>query len=289
MSLIALDKESPLGFLFNNAVAGALSNSYNTFQEKRKRWVLQILEQSKTLLERVQRDVFLNNYTFSGLRAILPSHSVWHLYSKSPMHSLWGLKVCHLTHSERCLEQTRSSCKETWTMKGNSPLDSTTDGPHHSLPRLSFKSPWSSYDAIRQRVYRQDFTASIKSLNPSILDGGFTGIFIGQYLQSVTPNLALGLEAVWQRAAMNQGPETPYHTAPNTRVAIGSPALNYKHKGFELLTRESCTPVQLTFAAEMDHYKQAAKIGVAVSIESGDEEVEQQAMAVGGAPPQIPF
>lgn len=54
----------------------------------------------------------------------------------------------------------------------------------------------------------QDFTASIKSLNPSILDGGFTGIFIGQYLQAVTPNLALGLEAVWQRAAMNQGPET---------------------------------------------------------------------------------
>jgi mitochondrial import receptor subunit TOM40 len=53
-----------------------------------------------------------------------------------------------------------------------------------------------------------DFTASLKTLNPSMIDGGLTGIFIGNYLQSVTPNLALGLEAIWQRAALNQGPET---------------------------------------------------------------------------------
>lgn len=53
-----------------------------------------------------------------------------------------------------------------------------------------------------------DFTASLKMLNPSCLDGGVTGIFIGSYLQSVTPKLALGLETVWQRQAMTQGPET---------------------------------------------------------------------------------
>ena len=54
----------------------------------------------------------------------------------------------------------------------------------------------------------KDFTASVKSLNPSILEGGVTGIFIGSYLQSITPSLALGLEAMWQRAALNTGPET---------------------------------------------------------------------------------
>ena len=53
-----------------------------------------------------------------------------------------------------------------------------------------------------------DFTASIKSLNPSILDGGLTGIFIASYLQAVTPSLAVGLEAIWQRGALNTGPET---------------------------------------------------------------------------------
>lgn len=53
-----------------------------------------------------------------------------------------------------------------------------------------------------------DFTASVKSLNASFLEGGLTGIIIGSYLQSITPSLAVGLEAVWQRGAMNTGPET---------------------------------------------------------------------------------
>lgn len=62
--------------------------------------------------------------------------------------------------------------------------------------------------AIDNEYTGADFTATIKSMNPSAIDGGITGIFIGQYLQSVTPSLALGLEAMWQRPAMNQGPET---------------------------------------------------------------------------------
>lgn len=52
-----------------------------------------------------------------------------------------------------------------------------------------------------------DFSASLKMLNPSYLEGGLTGIFIGSYLQSVTPKLSLGLETLWQRPALTQGPE----------------------------------------------------------------------------------
>jgi len=53
-----------------------------------------------------------------------------------------------------------------------------------------------------------DFTASLKALNPSYLEGGLTGIFIGSYMQSVTPKLAVGLEGIWQRAGLTQGPDT---------------------------------------------------------------------------------
>lgn len=53
-----------------------------------------------------------------------------------------------------------------------------------------------------------DFSANIKAMNPSLLEGTLTGIFIGSYLQSITPRLALGLEAIWQRPAGGQGPET---------------------------------------------------------------------------------
>lgn len=53
-----------------------------------------------------------------------------------------------------------------------------------------------------------DFCASIKGMNPSLLEGGLTGMFIGSYMQSVTPRLALGLEAVWQKPAGGMAPDT---------------------------------------------------------------------------------
>lgn len=62
--------------------------------------------------------------------------------------------------------------------------------------------------SMEQDYTGADFTASVKAMNPSILEGGLTGIFIGDYLQSITPRLALGLNAMWQRAAMNTGPDT---------------------------------------------------------------------------------
>jgi mitochondrial import receptor subunit TOM40 len=52
-----------------------------------------------------------------------------------------------------------------------------------------------------------DFSATIKTFNPSILEGTPTGIFIGQYLQAITPRLSLGLESVWQRPGAAHGPE----------------------------------------------------------------------------------
>lgn len=68
--------------------------------------------------------------------------------------------------------------------------------------------PGQSMFSMEQDYTGADFTASVKAMNPSILEGGLTGIFIGDYLQSITPRLALGLNAMWQRAAMNTGPDT---------------------------------------------------------------------------------
>ena len=62
--------------------------------------------------------------------------------------------------------------------------------------------------SIENDYQGSDFTANLKAINPSILEGGLTGIFVGDYLQSITPKFALGVSAMWQRAAMNQGPET---------------------------------------------------------------------------------
>jgi len=62
-----------------------------------------------------------------------------------------------------------------------------------------------------------DFTTNIKAMNPSLLEGAMTGIFIGSYLQAVTPRLSLGMEAVWQRPAGNEGPQTAVSYAARYR------------------------------------------------------------------------
>ena len=43
----------------------------------------------------------------------------------------------------------------------------------------------------------QDYNINIKGINPSPLN--LTGIYVGSYLQSVSKNLALGVEALYQR------------------------------------------------------------------------------------------
>jgi mitochondrial import receptor subunit TOM40 len=61
---------------------------------------------------------------------------------------------------------------------------------------------------LEQDYTGSDFSASLKFMNPSMLDGGFTGMISADYLQSVTPRLSLGLSALYQRISMTSGPET---------------------------------------------------------------------------------
>jgi hypothetical protein len=70
MSSITLEQE-PLGFLFNNSVAAALADTYTSFSERREALGLSNPGTVENIAREVQRDVFLNNYTFSGLRADL--------------------------------------------------------------------------------------------------------------------------------------------------------------------------------------------------------------------------
>jgi len=68
-------------------------------------------------------------------------------------------------------------------------------------------SPGGAQVSLEQDYTGDDFTASLKSINPSVLEGGLTGMFIGSYMQSVTPRLSLGLEGVMQKPGGGQGPE----------------------------------------------------------------------------------
>src|SRR4051812_396485 len=88
MSSFELEKEPPLGFLWNNSVAAALADTYTSFQSRREALGLSNPGTFENIAREVQRDVFLNNYSFSGLRAdltkafsIAPLFQVSHAFS----------------------------------------------------------------------------------------------------------------------------------------------------------------------------------------------------------------
>lgn len=64
-----------------------------------------------------------------------------------------------------------------------------------------------------------DFSASLKAVNPSLLDGGITGMIMASYLQAVTPRLSLGIDAFWTRPAMAYPPELNVSYAARYKAA----------------------------------------------------------------------
>jgi mitochondrial import receptor subunit TOM40 len=70
---MAFEKSSPvsLDFLLQNPVAYQVQNVYRAFSERREALGLPNPGTVENLAKEVQRDVFLNNMSFSGLRADL--------------------------------------------------------------------------------------------------------------------------------------------------------------------------------------------------------------------------
>lgn len=64
-----------------------------------------------------------------------------------------------------------------------------------------------------------DFSASLKAVNPSLLDSGITGMIMASYLQAVTPRLSLGIDAFWTRPAMAYPPELNVSYAARYKAA----------------------------------------------------------------------
>lgn len=52
---------------------------------------------------------------------------------------------------------------------------------------------------LEQDYQGRDYSVNVKALNPLPTD--FSGVYIGKYLQSVTNNLALGVETLYQRSS----------------------------------------------------------------------------------------
>ncbi|KAI1377438.1 eukaryotic porin/Tom40 [Hypoxylon crocopeplum] len=198
---------SPLGFLTANPITNAVSDAYKSFSERRARLGLSNPGTVETIAKEMQRDVSLTNYMHTGIRADLtkavslsPLFQVSHQFAMGEHQNPYAFAGLFGT-SKVFLQG---------NVDNNGSL--STRFNYRWSPSLVTKTQFQvgSQDmaSIEHEYTGSDFTSSVKMLNPSYLEGGLTGIYILSHLQSVTRKLALGLEAVWQRAALNQPPES---------------------------------------------------------------------------------
>lgn len=199
-------------FLVENSAAVALKDAYNSFSERRAALGLSNPGTVDNIAREVQKEVLLSNFMFSGLRADLtkvfgmsPLFRVSHAFSMGGSGNLPPYAFSAMYGTPKVF------------MQGNFGSDGALAAVFNYRwnPKLVTKTNTQIMAGASQGLLQidndytgDDFSASIKAFNPSCLDGGLTGIFVGSYLQSITPSLALGFEAIWQRQAMNTRPET---------------------------------------------------------------------------------
>ncbi|OJD26671.1 hypothetical protein ACJ73_01936 [Blastomyces percursus] len=202
-----------LSFLSDNSVVDALKDAYSSFSTRREALGLSNPGTVENVSREVQKDVLLSNFMFTGLRADLTK-----VFGMSPLF--------RVSHAFTMGSQQGTLPPYAFSSMFGSPKvflqgNLGSDGALAAVANYRWNSAWVTKTntqimpgsaqgliQIDNDYTGADFSASLKAFNPSFLEGGITGIFVGSYLQSVTPNLALGLEAMWQRQGLSVPPET---------------------------------------------------------------------------------
>ncbi|KAJ6145173.1 Mitochondrial import receptor subunit tom40 [Penicillium chermesinum] len=282
------DFSSSLSLFTENPAAAVIKDAFNSFSERRAQLNLPNPGTVDNLAREVQKEVMLTNFMFSGIRADLTK-----VFGMSPLFRVF--MQGNLGNDGNLAAVGDYRWNQALVTKANAQIMS---GSQQGLLQLD-----NDYTGA-------DFSASLKAFNPSCLEGGLTGIFVGSYLQSITPGLALGFEAIWQRQykgdnwigtaqlqaqgtfsatywrrlseRVEAGVDMNLTFAPSAAAMMmggpsreGTTAIGAKYD-FRASSRIAM-PISLTFAGEIDQVKQTAKVGMAVSLEiAGEELMEQQ-------------
>uniref|UniRef100_L2G602 Mitochondrial import receptor subunit tom40 n=1 Tax=Colletotrichum fructicola (strain Nara gc5) TaxID=1213859 RepID=L2G602_COLFN len=162
--------------LLNNPVAHTLSDAINSFSERRAKLGLSNPGTTENLTKEVQRDVLLSNYMFTGLRADLTK-----AFSMSPL-----FQVSHqFAMGDRLNPYTFAALYGTSKvfLQGNMDNDGqlSTRFNYRWSDKLVSRAQFQAAPGAGQEMLQfeneytgDDFTASLKMLNPSFLEGGMT-------------------------------------------------------------------------------------------------------------------
>nr|BAA21446.1 MITOCHONDRIAL IMPORT RECEPTOR SUBUNIT TOM40 [Schizosaccharomyces pombe] len=163
----------------------------------------------ENLSKEVSKDILLSNYAFTGVRADV---------TKGFCTSPWFTVSHAFALGSQVLPPYSFS-----TMFGGEPLFLRGSVDNDGAVQAMLNCTWNSN--VLSKVQMQlsngavpnmcqiehdhkgkDFSFSFKAMNPWY-EEKLTGIYIISLLQSVTPKLSLGVEALWQKPSSSIGPE----------------------------------------------------------------------------------
>lgn len=198
------------GLWSSNPVFSYLNDVYTNISEHRKSLGLTNPGTVENLSKEVTRDVFANQYFFTGLRADLNK-----AFSLNP-----AFQTSHTLSigSENLPPYAFSAlyAKEDFFVQGNVDNDLSFSGKvnygwdEHNISKLTLQIAHNQpvMCQLEQDYQANDFSINVKALNPTLLNGGFTGVAVASLLQSLSPKLAVGIETMYSRQALSLPPDS---------------------------------------------------------------------------------
>ncbi|PVH15796.1 uncharacterized protein CXQ87_003651 [Candidozyma duobushaemuli] len=197
------------GFWSSNPVFSYLNDVYTNISQHRQSLGLTNPGTVENLTKEVNRDVFLNQHFFQGLRADLnksfcfdPAFQTSHAFSIGGDLPPYAFSALY--------------ARENMFAQGNIDNQFSVSGKvnygwdEHNVSKVTLQIAHGqpTMCQLEQDYNANDFSINFKTLNPSYLSGAFTGVAIGSLLQSLTKKFAVGVEATFSRQNSSLPPDS---------------------------------------------------------------------------------
>jgi len=202
-------EQSKGSFWSSNPISSFIIDGYKQVHSHRKSLALVNPGTVENLNKEVSRDVFLSQYFFTGLRADLnKAFSLNPAFQTSHTFSIGSTSLPNYAFSALFADDNlfvQGNLDNDLSLSGR--LNYGWDKNNISKVNLQIANGQPSMCQLEQDYQASDFSLNLKTLNPSFsftkdnsLIPDFAGVAVGSLLQSVTPQLSLGLELLYSKS-----------------------------------------------------------------------------------------
>lgn len=185
----------------SNPVVSFFNDIYTNISNKRQSLGLTNPGTVENITKELTYGTFLTNHSFTGLKADLnkmfsPNFQTSHSFALGSQFAP-PYAFAALYGNESSLLQGQLASDGSLSSK----IIYSWSKANISKVTLQIASASNFICQLEHEFNASDFSAHFRALNPSFLDGGFTGVATAAFLQSITSKLALGIETVYSKQA----------------------------------------------------------------------------------------